>query len=437
MSGRAESVIHKGDSSNGCGNVSGEAGTTTGNASEALHLLEMVADWVTLHDRDGALSDFSDKTPAFVNAPRSELSGKGFIQHIHVQDRVGFLSAISECHVDGRELSKILRVLPRAEDYEQAGSYWCELQFRPFVAKHHQGSQRQVLVIGKDVTSEQELKLRLEHESNIAESNSQANSEMLAKMSHELRTPLNAIIGFSDMLQSDMYKSMCEEKRDEYVGIINNSANHLLGVVNGFLDISKIDAGKYQIFPEPFDIAAATKSTMSMLQVDADKGGIKFAVGSLDNLPEMTADRRAYVQILINVLSNAIKFTESGGSVHLKIERIGRNIKLQISDTGIGISEEHISKLGQPFYQADSKYNRKYEGTGLGLTVVHGLVELHGGSVNFESQTDKGTIVTITLPVIADIAPPVPADGASEIRRISPEPAKKAETDFTIVRKIA
>jgi len=259
----------------------------------------------------------------------------------------------------------------------------------------------------------------------------------LAKMSHELRTPLNAIIGFSDMLQSEKFENIREEKQIEYIGIINSSANHLLGIVNGILDMSKIDAGKYEIFPEPFDLAECIESTVSMLQVDAKNSDVVLTVGSLDQLPEMTADRRAIVQIMINILSNAIKFTEIGGAVRLDVERTGRSIKFKVVDTGIGISDQHIKKLGQPFYQADSKYDRKYEGTGLGLSVVYGLVDLHGGSVRFQSQMGEGTTVVVTLPVVVDIAPPVPADTMSEITRIEPKNDKSVESEFSIIRKIA
>lgn len=407
------------------------------NIGEALNLLDLAADWVTLHAKNGATSNLSEKTQAFFGVPESDLLEDGFIKHVHVQDRVAFLSSLSDCFVDGCESAITIRLLLPTQEFEGADTLWCELQFRPFNIADQGNSLRQVLVIGKDVTSQIEAMQQLEQENDQAQSTCEAKTQMLANMSHELRTPLNAIIGFSDMLQLDKYENIREEKQDEYVGIINSSANHLLSVVNGILDMSKIEAGKYEIRPEPFDLAGAIQSTMSMLQVEADKSSVRFSVGSLDQLPEMTADQQSIIQILTNVLSNAIKFTNAGGAVWLDVERVGRNIKFKINDSGIGISRQHIEKLGEPFYQADSKYDRKYEGTGLGLSVVYGLVELHGGSVHIQSQLDEGTTVSITLPVIVDMAPPVPADAVSEITRIQPCLENDTKSDFNIVRKIA
>jgi len=423
--------------SNGNSAADGVVHVPAGNVGNALNLLDLAADWVTLHAKNGLTSNLSGKTRAFFGVPEADLLEDGFIKHVHVQDRVAFLSSVSDCFVDGCESTITIRLLLPTQEFKGANSLWCELQFRPFIISDQGRSLRQVLVVGRDVTSQLEAMQQLEQENEQAQSTSEAKTQMLANMSHELRTPLNAIIGFSDMLQLDKYENIRAEKQDEYVGIINSSANHLLSVVNGILDMSKIDAGKYEISPEPFDLAGAIQSTMSMLQVEADKNNIRFSVGSLDQLPEMTADQQAVIQILTNVLSNAIKFTNAGGAVWLDVERVGRNIKFKVNDSGIGISAQNIEKLGEPFYQADSKYDRKYEGTGLGLSVVFGLIELHGGSIHIQSQLDEGTTVSITLPVIVDMAPPVPADAVSEITRIQPSSENDTESDFNIVRKTA
>ncbi|MFK5980896.1 MAG: PAS domain-containing sensor histidine kinase [Rhizobiaceae bacterium] len=434
ISGEPKSVARNGNGKSAADEV---VHVPAKNVGDALNLLDLAADWVTLHAKNGLTSKLSGKTRTFFGVPEADLLEDGFIKHVHVQDRVAFLSSISDCFVDGCESTITIRLLLPTQEFKAADTFWCELQFRPFIIADQGRSLRQVMVIGRDITSQIEAMQQLEQENDQAQSTSEAKTQMLANMSHELRTPLNAIIGFSEILQLDKYENIRAEKQDEYVGIINSSANHLLSVVNGILDMSKIDAGKYEIHPEPFDLAGAIKSTMSMLQVEADKNGVRFSVGSLDQLPEMTADHQAVVQILTNVLSNAIKFTNTGGSVWLDVERVGRNIKFKINDSGIGISEQNIKKLGEPFYQADSKYDRRYEGTGLGLSVVYGLVELHGGSVHIQSQPDEGTTVSITLPVIVDMAPPVPADAISEITRIMPSTEDGAETEFNIVQKIA
>ncbi|PCI04322.1 MAG: two-component sensor histidine kinase [Hyphomicrobiales bacterium] len=434
ISGKTKPVARTG---NGVNAVDEVVHVPANNVEDALNLLDLAADWVTLHAKNGLTTNLSGKTRTFFGVPEADLLEDGFIKHVHVQDRVAFLSSISDCFVDGCESTITIRLLLPKLELEEVNSFWCELQFRPFIISDQGRSLRQVLAIGRDVTSQMEAMQQLEQENDQAQSTSDAKTQMLANMSHELRTPLNAIIGFSDMLQLDKYENIRAEKQDEYVGIINSSANHLLSVVNGILDMSKIEAGKYEICPEPFDLAGTIQSTMSMLQVEADKGDVRFSVGSLDQLPEMTADHQAVVQILTNVLSNAIKFTNAGGAVWLDVERVGRNIKFKVNDSGIGISQQHIEKLGEPFYQADSKYDRKYEGTGLGLSVVFGLVELHGGSVHIQSQPDEGTTVSITLPVVVDMAPPVPADAVSEITRLKPQLKNGTETDFNIVRKIA
>jgi cell cycle sensor histidine kinase DivJ len=228
-------------------------------------------------------------------------------------------------------------------------------------------------------------------------------------MSHELRTPLNAILGFSEVLQSEHMNKMPPERTREYIGLIHNSSNHLLNVLNGILDMSKIESGKYEVIPEPFDLSHAVRSSCEILRGQAEQKNIELFIHDMGTLPEVTADRRAIKQIMINLVSNAVKFTEAGGSVEIFAKRSGRNIKLTVADNGIGISPEHMDYLGQPFYQADSRYDRRYEGTGLGLSIVCGLVDLHHGTVKFASRKGIGTTVTVTIPIIPPDTRPVPA----------------------------
>jgi len=179
--------------------------------------------------------------------------------------------------------------------------------------------------------------------------------------------------------------------------------------------MSKIEASKYELNVETFDFSDVLSKTVAMLQVSADSGDVTLSWNFGNELPAISADKRAVKQVLINVISNAIKFTEPGGSVFLNVVRIGRNVKIEVTDTGIGISQHQLKNLGQPFYQADSKYNRKHEGTGLGLSVVLGLLKLHGGEIEFDSALGEGTKITILLPIVSSIAAPVPADSESEV----------------------
>jgi cell cycle sensor histidine kinase DivJ len=218
-------------------------------------------------------------------------------------------------------------------------------------------------------------------------------------VSHELRTPLNAIIGFSEMLSTDEQGSLDAGKRLDYARIIHASGHHLLDVVNTLLDISKIESGAMTIEQEPLDLAEMAEDCCKLMALRAEAGdiGLERVVGP--DLPSVLGDRRALKQVVINLLSNAIKFTPAGGRVVLAVVRDGDMIDLSVSDTGIGISAVDLPRLGDPFFQAKGAYDRTYEGTGLGLSVVRGLVGLHGGRLTIESAPGIGTRVAVRLPV--------------------------------------
>ena len=288
----------------------------------------------------------------------------------------------------------------------------------------------------RDISERFELEKDLRRAREKAEELSIAKSRFLANMSHELRTPLNAILGFSELLQADVIKPLTPERQAEYVGLIHGSAKHLLNVLNDILDMSKIEAGKYEILAEPFNLANALNTCCAMMRGQAATRNIELGVGDFADLPEIVADERAIKQVVINLLSNALKFTESGGRVEVTARRTARHVHISVADNGIGISPEHMEKLGRPFYQADSKYDRKYEGTGLGLSVVYGLCELHGGKVEFDSRKDAGTTVTVSLPISSQQTRPVPATDEIEIVRL-PRAAERERTEppFTITRR--
>ena len=221
----------------------------------------------------------------------------------------------------------------------------------------------------------------------------------LAGVSHELRTPLNAILGFSDILQQEMFGPLANERQREYVGLIHQSGVHLLEVVNMILDVSKLDAGAYEILSEPFEVGDAVSISAAMVREQAAAKGVALECAIGKSAAECVGDRRAVQQILINLLSNAVKFTPKGGSVRLSAEAENACLVLTVADTGIGISERDLAKIGQPFFQAQNDYSRAFEGTGLGLSLVRGLVELHGGGLAVESELGAGTSVTVRLPL--------------------------------------
>ena len=195
--------------------------------------------------------------------------------------------------------------------------------------------------------------------------------------------------------------------------MIRESGEHLLGVVNGILDLTRIESGHFVIVPEPFVLSPLIEACREMMTLKAEQAGVVLRADFPSDLPEMVADKRALRQVLINLLSNAIKFTDRRGSVTLSARVEGETLVITVSDNGIGIAENDLERLGHPFFQARSSYDRPYEGTGLGLSVVKGLVELHGGRVEISSRLGEGTKVTVRLPLDCERAmlarPPVVA----------------------------
>src|ERR1700742_1817243 len=208
-------------------------------------------------------------------------------------------------------------------------------------------------------------------------------------MSHELRTPLNAIIGFSDMLMNEERMRLDAARRQEYAKLINDSGNHLLSVVNGILDMSKMETGDFEISPEPFGPAQVIVNCCDILALKARESGLDLGTRLPAKLPDLIADKRAFKQILLNLISNAIKFTDRGGRVTVGATAGISEIVVTVEDTGVGISAEDLPKIGRPFFQARGTYDRRHDGTGLGLSIVRGLVDLHGGSFEVTSEIGK------------------------------------------------
>jgi cell cycle sensor histidine kinase DivJ len=245
----------------------------------------------------------------------------------------------------------------------------------------------------------EDLRQALARANESASSADVTKSRFLAAVSHELRTPLNAIIGFSDMLLHEMFGPFRDPRQKEYVGLVRDSGQHLLDVVTSILDVSRIEAGAYWTQMEPFRFADAVEMTRSMMQLQADSKGVRLDTRIAADAGEINADRRAVQQILINLASNAIKFTPEGGEVMIGAQRVGSRLHFWVRDTGIGIAEDDLASLGQPFVQVQNDYTRRFEGTGLGLSLVKGLVTLHEGTMSIESMPGEGTTVSISVPV--------------------------------------
>jgi len=280
--------------------------------------------------------------------------------------------------------------------------------------------QKTINVLKKSQVRIVELAENYEQEKIRAEEANHSKSEFLANMSHELRTPLNAINGFSDIMKKEMFGPLGDPRYKEYVNDILFSGQHLLSLINDILDMSKIEAGKMTLNTEALQMSDMISQVIRIVRGRADENRLKLIYNE-QVLPEIEADPRAVKQILLNLTTNAIKFTPEGGVVTIVVEPKSAGLIVKVIDTGIGISEENIARLAQPFEQIDSQHSRQHEGTGLGLALSKSLVELHGGNFKIQSVVEQGTTVIFTLPNKPVIAKPVQSDTevGNEISRLA------------------
>ncbi|TGQ83243.1 PAS domain-containing sensor histidine kinase [Mesorhizobium sp. M8A.F.Ca.ET.207.01.1.1] len=379
----------------------GTAGAT--DTVDAGDRLEDIIDAVVLRiARHGEVVDASAKARTLLKLPPELLSGTGLFDRVHLSDRVAYLSALADMRDGALSRRLELRIrLPQSGNGTQNGNGFVADNYQPFALELVRGEEQSDVftLVLRENDETARLREELAQANETAAAAEVAKGRFLAVVSHELRTPLNAIIGFSDMLLHEMFGAFKDPRQKEYVGLVRDSGQHLLAVVTSILDVSRIESGVYATEPEPFRFVEAVDMCQSMMRLQAQAKNIDLRTQIAPDAGDINADRRAVQQMLINLVSNAIKFTPDGGDVVVGAKRIGSRLHFWVRDTGIGIAEEDFANLGKPFMQIQNDYTRRFEGTGLGLSLVKGLVALHEGTMSIESMPGEGTTVTISLPV--------------------------------------
>ncbi|MGA8610451.1 MAG: PAS domain-containing sensor histidine kinase [Xanthobacteraceae bacterium] len=368
-------------------------------------LAHNMTDVITRHGRDGAVLFVSPAAEQLFGLPAGALLNHGLFDLVHVADRPGYLTALGDAAALGDSRSVEFRV--RRDSVDAAGHataqyVWIEMRCRPLqqaTAETADEYRREVVAVLRDVSARKQQQHALEEARAEADRANVRKSRFLATMSHELRTPLNAVIGFSEMLMKEEVLALDQKRRNEYAALINDSGRHLLGVVNGILDMSKIETDNFEITAEPLAPAQVIAHCCELVALPASEAGVLLETSVGGDLPEMIADRRALSQILLNLLSNAIRFSNRGGKVVVGAHPEAGVVIFTVEDNGVGMSDEDLRRIGEPYFQARASYDRRHGGTGLGLSIVKGLVRLHGGELSIRSRVGEGTRVSVRLPL--------------------------------------
>ncbi|WP_298883866.1 PAS domain-containing sensor histidine kinase [uncultured Bradyrhizobium sp.] len=401
-------------------------------------LARNMSDVISRHQRNGAVQFISPAAEAMLGMPVAQLLGHGLFDRVHVADRPAYLTALSDAaRGDVRSVEFRLRRDPIGSERGQIDFIWVEMRCRP-LDQHQRGdvtAELEVVAVMRDVTDRKLSEQALDQARSAAEAADAAKTRFLATMSHELRTPLNAIIGFSEMIAQEQTLMLAASQRKEYAELINASGQHLLSVVNGILDMSKMESGNFEIASEPFAPRAALMHCCNLLALKARENGIDLITDAPQDLPVMTGDPRAFKQIVLNLVANAVKFTERGGQVTVSASASASQLTLRISDTGVGIAPDDLKRIGAPFFQCGKTYERRHEGTGLGLSIVKSLIALHLGELTVQSKLGEGTAVTVKLPLV--YTPPQAKPAASKIATLTPVLRHDVQDQPALVKKSA
>jgi PAS domain S-box-containing protein len=367
-----------------------------GSEARLRDFAETASDWFWETDLMQRIVFVSDKLTAHGVDPRDWLGrslGEICVSSNTEPDKLGsYLSLLREC-ASFRDLT-----LQFAVGREEGADELRYVSMSAKAVRAPDGAFQGYRGVGRDVTSTITNAKMLKEAVERAEVANRSKSQFLANMSHELRTPLNAILGFSDVMRLGMMNEEAPAHRS-YAADIHSSGAHLLELINDLLDLAKIEAGKMELSEERIEVAGLVGEVSTIMADQIARAGLTLAHRLDAGLPQLIVDARSFRQMLFNLLSNAIKFSSDGGHVTIALARAASGaIRLSVSDTGIGIAARDLPRLMEPFAQVDNALSRRHRGTGLGLTLVRTLAELHGGQLTIESQLGRGTKVHVDLP---------------------------------------
>jgi PAS domain S-box-containing protein len=395
-------------------------------------LLDNTNDLLGLFTPDGRYLYVNSAITRISGYTRDEYLQHNLYDYVHPDDIERMMRAEDEARKAALETT-ILTARVRRKD----GVYiWSETSSR--LLRGDDDHIKYLVAVTRDVTE------RVEHEQALLrltaelERAQRLKDKFLAGMSHELRTPLTAILGLAEALQLGIGDGVLTETQQEMLATLEDSGRHLLDLINDVLDLSKIQAGRLTLHPKPMEIAACARSAWRMIQDLAHEKGVRLSLQIDDTLGWGVADTRRVKQILVNLLSNAVKFTPTGGTIGLEVhgDATAGVVQLSVWDTGVGIAPADLDKLFHPFVQIDARLAREHGGTGLGLSLVKQLAEMHGGSVDVESAVGRGSRFTVTLPwtpcpetdetldAPASLLPPL--DGAPRVLIVEDHPVLRA-----------
>jgi two-component system, cell cycle sensor histidine kinase DivJ len=424
-------------------------------------LADNTTDLISRHAANGRVMFASPAGLHLTGETADALHGDGLLERVLVADRPAYLAALDDA-ASGESTDAEFRLRRvKASSTEQPSYFWAEMRCRPadpvtgplagpapvperVAATNGRDAaprlRHEVVAVTRDISRRKRYEAELLEARAIADKANRAKSLFLANMSHELRTPLNAIIGFSDILHTELKGMPKGQRWTEHCGIVRDSGHHLLTMVNELLDISKIESGHYRLDLEPVDVEAIAATCRSTLAPALAKKGLTLEIAAAPGLPEIEADARCVRQMLLNLLGNAIKFSNEGATIKAVLSLEDGVMIIAITDTGIGIARADIDRLGQPFIQAENTYNRQHEGTGLGLSLVKGMARLHRGDLAIDSEPGLGTTVRLRLPLtqaglatLPSKAAPAPRDRvALDFATARPAPRPEPSIDFPV-----